>query len=176
MTDLALHNLFFALWPDETVRTGLAGVQQGCSGSDGRMHHALDLHMTLVFLGRVSSEQFACVRSVAASITVEPFSLEFTRTGYWKRPRILWCGPERVPDLLQCLVNDLHRGLTQCGFEPEQRTYKPHVTLARKAGSVPEQLLDEPIVWRPEGFVLAGSNSGAKPPRYHILDRWGLRA
>jgi len=170
-----MHNLFFALWPDETVRSSLVRVQQSCSGSDGRMHHPEDLHMTLVFLGGVLSEQIPCVRDVANSLAAEPFSLELVRTGFWKRPRILWCGPERTPEPLQQLVHELQIGLTRCGFEPEKRTYKPHVTLARKASATPTQLLHEPIIWQPREFVLAGSHSGPKPPRYRILDRWDFR-
>ncbi len=140
------------------------------------MHHPQDLHMTLVFLGRVLLEQFPCVRDVAAAIAAEQFRLEINQIDYWKRPRILWCGPDRTPDPLQQLVHDLQQGLTQCSFEPEQRIYKPHITLARKARPAPAQLLDESIVWQPREFVLAGSHSGPKPPRYHILDRWKFRS
>ena len=157
------------------MQAGLSRVQQNCSESDGRMHHPGDLHMTLVFLGRVPPEQLPCVRSVAASIVAEPFNLELSEINYWKRPRIIWCGSDRTPDPLQQLVHDLQRGLTQCGFEPEKRTYKPHVTLARKVRPTSAQLLDEPIVWRPREFVLAGSHSGPKPPRYQVLERWDFR-
>ncbi len=175
MSDHSLHNLFFALWPDAGVRANLLRLQQGCPASDGRLHHPQDLHLTLVFLGRVLSEQLSCVRQVAAAIVAEPFRLELNQIDYWKRPRILWCGPDRTPEPLQCLVHDLQQGLAQCGFEPEKRTYKPHVTLARKARPTSVQRLDESVVWQPREFVLAGSHSGSKPPRYHILDRWEFR-
>jgi len=175
LSDHSLHNLFFALWPDARVRAGLAEVQNGQSEYDGRMHHPQDLHMTLVFLGRVRSEQFACVREVAASIATEQFRLELNQIDYWKRPRILWCGPDLTPEPLRKLVHDLEQGLVHCGFEPEQRTYKPHVTLVRKARHSLAQPLIEPIVWQPREFVLAGSHSGPKPPRYRLLDRWEFR-
>ncbi len=130
--------------------------------------------MTLVFLGRVLSEQLPCVQDVANSILTESFSLELTKIDYWKRPRILWCGSDQTPEPLHKLVNDLQRGLLRCGFEPENRTYKPHVTLARKARPASVQQLQVPVVWQPKEFVLAGSHSGPKPPRYRILNRWSV--
>ncbi len=175
MSDHSLHNLFFALWPDAEVRAGLLEVQSGQPESGGRMHHPQDLHMTLVFLGRVLSEQFPGVREVAATIAAEQFRLELNQIDYWKRPRILWCGPDRAPESLRELVHDLQQGLVQCGFKPEQHTYKPHVTLARKARPAPAQSLVKPIIWQPREFVLAGSHSGPKPPRYRVLDSWEFR-
>jgi RNA 2',3'-cyclic 3'-phosphodiesterase len=138
------------------------------------MQHPDDLHMTLVFLGKVSPEQFPCIRKAAASLVAKPFTLELTKTGCWKSPKILWCGSELTPEPLECLVHNLQEGLAGCGFEPEKRVYKPHVTLARKAKSLPRQGLDHTIIWRPREFVLAGSHSGVKPPRYRILDRWTI--
>ncbi len=175
MSDHSLHNLFFALWPDAGVRAGLSQVQNAQPGSGGRMHHPQDLHLTLVFLGQVLSEQLPCVLEVATAITAEQFRLELNQVDYWKRPRILWCGPDQTPEPLRKLVHDLQQGLAHCGFEPEQRTYKPHVTLARKARPAPAQPLNEPIVWQPREFVLAGSHYGPKPPRYRVLDRWEFR-
>jgi RNA 2',3'-cyclic 3'-phosphodiesterase len=169
-----LQNLFFALWPDAQVRTELSRVQRSISDNSGRVHHPDDLHMTLVFLGRVDSDRFACIRRVAAGIAIQPFTLELTQVDYWRRPRILWCGPDVIPGSLQQLVDDLRRGLLGCGFEPENRIYKPHVTLVRKARGAQAQRLEQPVVWRPREFVLAGSHSGPVTQRYLVLHRWEL--
>ncbi len=172
MAEIKFNNLFFALWPDQTVRTGLVHLQHGLSGHDGRWHHPDDLHMTLVFLGKVAPERLECVHRVAGKIAAQPFSIELNRLGYWKRPRILWCSPDHTPHPLIRLVHELQLGLSGCGFRPEQRDYRPHVTLARKAGRVDAGLLDVPVIWRPSEFVLAGSHSGTELPRYRILARW----
>lgn len=174
MSELKLHNHFFALWPDQTIRDELVGVQKSMSGRDGRIHHPEDLHLTLVFLGKVVPERLECVKEAANSITARPFTLELTKIDYWRRPRILWCGPDQTPDPLLQLVGDLQQRLLDCGFKPEKRIYQPHITLARRARFVSMTALDSRIVWRPTEFVLAGSHSGAKPPRYHVLERWRI--
>jgi len=174
LTESKLNNLFFALWPDESVRAEIVRIQHSAPAQNGRLHHPDDLHLTLVFLGRVAPERLECVKQVAASIAAEPFSFELIRTGYWKRPRILWCSPEQTPASLSQLVHDLQQGAVSCGFQPEQRTYKPHVTLARKASHADNYLLESGIIWRPKEFVLAGSHSGSDAPRYRIIDRWSI--
>lgn len=152
----------------------LVRLQRAVSGCSGRMQHPDDLHMTLVFLGRITPEQMACARQVADDIAADPFVLELDRTGYWKRPRIHWCAPKRTPEPLSRLVRTLQSGLTACGLQPEDREYRPHVTLARKAESVDNVALDASIIWQPREFVLAGSPPGDKLPRYRILDKWGI--
>ncbi len=174
MAELKLHNLFFALWPDPAVRAELVHLQQTVSGQAGMVQHQDDLHVTLVFLGKVAPEMLECVRQAADGISVEPFALELTRTGYWKRPRILWCGPDQIPGPLNRLVLDLQQALTTCGFSPDKRDYRPHVTLVRKAVSVDAKALDATIVWRPHEFVLAGSHYDADRPRYRIMERWSI--
>lgn len=139
------------------------------------MHHQDDLHLTLVFLGRVSPEQMPCIRQVAATVVAQPFTLELTKIDYWSSSKTLWCGPEHTSELLEYLVHDLQQGLIDCGLEPERRVYQPHVTLARKASPSPRQHLERTIIWSPREFVLAGSYSGGKPPRYRILDRWAIQ-
>ena len=122
----------------------------------------------------VTPEQLFCVAEVADSVVSEPFSIEIEQVGYWKRPRILWCGPVQTSPSLQSLVRDLQQGLIKCGFEPEKRTYSPHVTMARKAGPVVNHLLEYPLSWQPTEFVLASSRHGGVPPRYQIIGRWPL--
>ena len=174
MSELKFNSLFFALWPDQEVRSELTRVQQKVCGQNGRLHHPQDLHMTLVFLGRVTPEQLSCVRQVGDAVVAELFTLELERTGFWKRPRILWCGPKDTPQQLAQLVQNLQQGLCACGFQPEQRTFRPHVTLARKVKQADADCLDESLLWTPRSFVLAGSHSGSELPRYRILNQWEL--
>jgi RNA 2',3'-cyclic 3'-phosphodiesterase len=175
LSEVKFNNLFFALWPDQEVRSELTRLQQDVCGKNGRLHHPQDLHMTLVFLGRVTPEQLPCVRQAADAVVVNPFTLGLDRTGYWKRPRILWCGPDEIPEQLSQLVLDLQQSLTTCGFKPEKRIYSPHVTLARKASSIEHSELLNPVVWQANEFVLAGSHSGYELPRYTVLDSWYIK-
>ncbi|MBL3598400.1 MAG: RNA 2',3'-cyclic phosphodiesterase [gamma proteobacterium endosymbiont of Lamellibrachia anaximandri] len=174
---MADRRLFFGLWPERKVRDRLVRVGRQFGEAGGRQHHPDDLHMTLVFLGKVTEQQLPCVKSVADAVDVERFSLVLNRMGYWPRPRILWCGPEKAPDVLNDLVAELKQGLQSCGFEAEQRTYKPHVTLLRKMRGGESGLLEPSIEWEAREFVLASSGNGPDTPsRYRIIGRWSMGA
>ena len=149
-------------------------IKQALPEHGGRLHHPEDIHMTLVFLGAVEPERLACVERAAEAIQAGPFNLQLDQIGHWPRPRILWLGSPEAPEPLSTLVGDLQAGLADCGFKPERRPYKPHVTLARKARRVSPVTLEKPLQWRVREFVLAGSSLGDKPPRYQILKRWKL--
>ena len=64
--------LFFALWPDETTRSGLAKAARQWTR---RPVPADNLHMTLQFLGACDAEQEACYIEAASTIQAEAFEL-----------------------------------------------------------------------------------------------------
>ena len=162
------------MWPDPKVRRQLEEVARQLPPHQGRLGHPLDWHATLVFLGQVADDALPCVERVAAGISSEEFRMRIDQLGYWRRPRILWCGPSGTPETLRQLVFDLQQGLRECGFRPESRPYAPHITLVRKARPIVEPALQKPVHWEVREFVLAGSHAAAKPPRYQVLKRWRL--
>ena len=172
MAEPGIQKLFFALWPDQTVRERLLRIGRELPSHGGRTPHPADLHLTLVFLGPVTAEQYPCVVQAAGAVKGMPFELTIDRVGYWSRPRILWCAPAETPEPLQTLVANLQRELLHCGFKPEKRSYSPHVTLARKSLPVEARLLSEPLQWSAREFVLVASEPGGDPPRYRILEHW----
>ncbi|MES9943091.1 MAG: RNA 2',3'-cyclic phosphodiesterase [Candidatus Thiodiazotropha sp. 6PLUC2] len=170
------QRLFFALWPSAEVRDQLHQCLEQGPSVKGRPHHPADLHMTLVFLGQVRAERITCIREAADSMDVQSFSLQIDHSGYWPRPKIVWAAPETTPHPLTRLVDDLKHRLTSCGFEPEQRPYRPHVTLYRKVPHHQPWRLQSAIQWDVNEFVLATSNNpGSNQNRYQILDRWPLQ-
>ena len=174
MAEPAAQRLFFGLWPDQRTRRALARVAAQSSAHRGRAQHPEDLHITLVFLGQVTAEQQPCVIDAGDRLKGRPFQLSIDRLAYWKRPRILWCGPSFAPAALLELVSGLQSHLRACGFEPEKRAYSPHVTLLRKASPVADCALPEPLSWAVDELVLAASHSGVKAPRYRVLKKWSL--
>ena len=168
------QRLFFALWPDNPLRDRLLGVRGDIEGFRGRAVHHDDLHVTLVFLGKVEADEYGCVLEVAEGIRGAPFELLIDRVGYWKKPRILWCGASHRPDPLMQLFEDLRDGLAGCGFPPEKRAYAPHITLARKSAPVDGYRLDRPLRLRASEFVLVSSDNTVPSPRYRVLKKWPL--
>lgn len=166
--------MFFALWPDEETRQALVRVQRQLAAAGGRPTHALDLHITLAFLGQVAGDRLDCVYAAADRVRAPPVSFTLTRQGMWPGPRVAWVAPAIVPAALTALVDQLWEGLTGCGFTPEARAYRPHVTLLRKAPRQPATELAEPISWSAQAFVLAQSEAGAAKPSYAIRRSWPL--
>jgi 2'-5' RNA ligase len=174
LTEQGTQKLYFALWPDHATRAALQRIGRSLPSHGGRPTHPEDLHLTLVFLGQVEAERFDCVLRAADAVRVKPFELTIDRTGYWRRPKILWCGPPETPRALDQLVAELQGELQKCGFQPEDRPYSPHVTLARKSRPVEPIQLEEPLEWRVHEFTLVASLPVFKPPRYKVLRRWDL--
>lgn len=171
---MADARLFLGLWPNAQVRRALLDARAELPELTGRPTHADDLHITLVFLGKISGAKRPCVEAVCERIGAEPFDLVLDRLGHWRRPGILWCGPKDTPATLAGLVEQLQSGLQACGFEPEPRPYAPHVTLARKISALASGDLDTPVHWPVRDFVLVQSIGGGRGPKYRVLRRWKL--
>ncbi len=156
------------------MRQGLLQVRDSPGVSDGRPNHPEDLHITLVFLGPVAPDQYDCVLETADRTSTPTFSIRIDRVGYWKRPHILWCGPSEIPLELNRLVSGLQRGLSGCGFTPEKRPYRPHVTLTRKSRPVAAHALPRSLEWQVDSFVLMETVPGGPSPHYRIRKKWPL--
>jgi len=167
------QRLFFALWPDEGVRDALVALTRGALRRGRAVAHE-NLHITLVFLGAVSPQGRDCAEAAAGGVVGAPFTLTLDRLGSFRRAQILWSAPSEVPSALYDLVGALNRGLMRCGFEPDARAYRAHVTLARKVrGRVP-QTTHEPVAWHVDWFHLIESHTRSDGARYRVLRSWPL--
>jgi 2'-5' RNA ligase len=95
-----------------------------------------NLHLTLRFLGEADEQTLSALSETVASVVREcqPFELEFRGIGFFpsaKRPRILWIGINKPPEVLLELQRELEAATTRHGFEPERRDFSPHLTVAR---------------------------------------------
>ncbi|MFN2309995.1 MAG: RNA 2',3'-cyclic phosphodiesterase [Gammaproteobacteria bacterium] len=170
------RRLFFALWPDAAARRALAGLLDGEAPQTGRRVPEDNLHLTLAFVGNVTTAQRTCMEAAAATVEAAPFTVSLERLGYWPRPRVVWAGATATPAALTELVARLNARLSGCGYEPERRPYQAHVTLSRKAQAAPRRRAIAPIVWPAEDFCLVESASGDAGSIYRVLARWPLRS
>jgi len=157
LAEPAAQRLFVGLGPEPRTRRALAQGAAHSPAHSGRVQHPGDLHVTLVFLGQVTAQQQPCVIDAADQIAAPRFELSIDRLAYWKRPRILCCGPSVAPAVLLDLVSRLQQRLGACGFEAEKRTYSPHVTLARKARRGLQVTDIAPLHWSIRDFCLVAS-------------------
>ena len=167
--------LFFALRPNTQVRERMVALQKGLlSGTKIRAVSAENLHMTLVFVGKVADQQIPDLSQCADKIQINPFEMLLDRCGHWRRPQICWLGCQPGIGPLERLVDDLKARLNDCLELKLDERFVPHVTLARKIRlALPERQF-EPIPWFVNDFHLMESVSGAKGVSYRSLAKWPL--
>jgi RNA 2',3'-cyclic 3'-phosphodiesterase len=169
-----MARLFFALWPNEEVRKALAKVSDQFKDENLRLVKNSNLHITLAFLGEVSEQDQLKLIEKAKSIKSNSFSLTLDSIGRWKKPGILWIGPKKIPEPLKDLVKQLQTVIKQQGLDIDDRPYKPHVTIARKAKqfTVPKEKIHIP--WSVTSFALVVSKSSDTGVEYNVLQKWNL--
>ena len=132
-----MTRLFFALWPDEDTRSRLSMVIDSWPVA-GRRVPGGNLHCTVAFLGSVSAETQVAVGAAAADIDLPAFELTLRIAGFWARPKIAWLGTEQTPPAMQALVEALAVVAGSCRIRLDQRAFKPHITVFRKARRSPK--------------------------------------
>jgi 2'-5' RNA ligase len=94
------------------------------------------IHLTLKFFGNIEEEQVTHISSVmeAAAAQRTSFALSIEGLGAFpssRNPRVIWLGLQGWEENLLPLQRDLEARLEAIGFPPEERSYRPHLTLGR---------------------------------------------
>lgn len=90
-------------------------------------------HITLQFLGNTSQAQYECVIARLRDMRAAPVPIELEEFGFFDRAGIFLVGVAPTTELL-ALQQQVTAATTPCGFTPEDRPYRPHITLARSKG------------------------------------------
>lgn len=135
---MAKLRLFVALELPEEMRTELNKVQDQIRGSlavQPRWVVPESMHLTLKFLGGVEEEVVDAITAALdrASGVASEFTLRLGQAGTFggRRPRVVWVGLQGQLDRLGALQQAVEAELSPLGFPAEDRTYQPHLTLAR---------------------------------------------
>lgn len=172
------RRLFFALWPSKQTRDSIRKTLNSTPGtcSSGRKMLPDNYHITLHFIGNVSDKTMNCLHRAASRVTGKPFDLRLDQFGIFRKPKLLWIGPEQVPDALNDLHLALGKAFQRCGYTDESRSYIPHVTLMRRITSngLPES--PDPIEWHAAEFVLVESTLTPEGTSYEVLQHYPLTA
>jgi len=97
------------------------------------------IHLTLKFLGNVTPETIDLIKPVLADIGSHTavFCLQAAGCGAFpnvKQPRVIWAGMRGESEPLTRLQREVDLAMTGFGFQPEDRPFKPHLTLGRVRG------------------------------------------
>jgi 2'-5' RNA ligase len=138
--------LFVALEIPSTVRKNLADLVNSLRAVSlqTRWVRPENLHVTLKFIGEVPETQLASIRTALAQVRSDrPVTLDFGGLGFFpneRHPRVFWAGIEASPNL-KTLAADIEKATGTLSIAREQRTFSPHLTLARfEPPRLPDQL------------------------------------
>ena len=130
--------LFVAVDPPEPVRSALARLIERGKGlaPDARWVRAEAMHLTLAFLGNMPDEIVPRIEAALGQVTPRHAALDLAAGpvgsfGTKARPRVLWAGLVGALEELAALQLDVEAALEPLGYQPEERPFRPHLTLAR---------------------------------------------
>lgn len=168
------RRVFFGCFPPAELAHRIRSVGAALL-SDGRPVPEEAIHLTLAFLGNVSESEIRRLITGAGQIDLAGGELRLDSCGYFRKPGIVWLGPESIPGFL----SQLHEGVTQLSGQTAtgsiRRVWRPHVSVARNAEEPDTAIQVEPMVWAINSFELVESHPGAQGSVYRSLGRWPLR-
>jgi 2'-5' RNA ligase len=180
-SDAIVERLFIAVPLTEEARGRIAA---GLPPLPGRLVPPQNWHFTLRFLGNTDApSRDALVATLRATQLGKRFSIRFDGLGAFpraKRARIIWLGVTDGAQQLISLAEAAESAARRSSFPPEERPFKPHLTLARvePPRAVSDILSSQPplAVTMPVTEVsLVRSSLGAGPARYDIVEKFSLR-
>lgn len=128
-----MSRYFLALPLPEPVRERLAAARPP-ELPGIRLVRADLMHVTLHFLGELEPHDLHAAKRALQDVPAPPGSFHISGVGAFpedRPPRVIWAGIEENPPLQQ-LYEQLGETLNQAiDFQPEERPFHPHVTLAR---------------------------------------------
>ncbi len=128
-------------------------------------------HITLPYIGEFEEGRIADLQERVRHIQVEPFRLGFDRLEFWTRPKVACLVAATVPTELENIVASLNSVLQEVGVMPENRTYRPHITVVRNARAFPTERLAQRATTEWSGFELMESQSGPGGVSYVPLNQ-----
>ncbi|MGE0774397.1 MAG: RNA 2',3'-cyclic phosphodiesterase [Sphingomonadaceae bacterium] len=176
-----MHRLFAALKPPPAMRDSLLALMGGIAHA--RWQAADQLHLTLRFIGEVDRHQAEDIAAALGSVRHPPFTLALDGIGQFDRKGrrdALWIGVT-PQDPLKLLHNKIDRALQHVGIAPDNRTFLPHITIARfgrqsgDVGGFMETVAVPPVSCPITEFCLYESSLGSAGAVYDIIARYPLR-
>ena len=169
---MSTKRIFFALWPSDRQRDQLRNtITPVTKLVEGDAVYRGDWHVTLAFVGDFKESLIPALHHAANLIEVEPFRLRFDRAEFWPRPKVGVLLAPTVPPELKHLQLSLEILLSKIGIEPESRTYRPHITIARRARPFETQRLAQPAVIEWSNFELIESVRTSRGTEYTPINQ-----
>ncbi|SPF40319.1 2'-5' RNA ligase [Syntrophobacter sp. SbD1] len=141
---------FIAIDLSDAARRQIEELTQALRKSDAQVGWVrIDgIHLTLKFLGNVVPELIEEIKPVLARLASQtgPIHIEPAGCGAFptiKAPRVIWVGLRGQIRPLAELAQRVEAEMAPLGFKPEDRPFKPHLTLGRVRGRARLQPLQQ---------------------------------
>jgi RNA 2',3'-cyclic 3'-phosphodiesterase len=187
-----LHRCFYAVRFEPPTTAYLGSIIAGLDahGADVAWVREANLHLTLRFLGEITDEQLE--RAVAAADDVPRGTMLLSAHGLGAFPglrnaRVVWAGVAAASMVersrLDALQAHTERWARVLGVPPENRRYRPHITLGRvrRPGDKLRELIDDVTTRecqsppsRISELLLLRSTLSSRGSYYEEIARWSL--
>ena len=184
--------LFVALEIPEPVRREVA---RRMAGLRDRLPRAKwvdpeNIHLTLLFLGETPEDRIPILSAKLRDAFAKhpPLSVRLSGGGTFppKRPaRVAWIGLEAPEELAEVQSDAVAAAVEAVGFEPEERPFRPHVTLARCEPNWPRDAVDKFVATFPgeigppftvDRGVLMQSKLSPRGAKYSVVEAFPMEA
>lgn len=161
-------------------------TRKAAQASDGRPVPAGNLHITLAFLGSVPERRLPQLDGIARRAAVlcgaaglppadEPrIELAFEHLEHWRPAHLLCAVPPEPPVRMAALARRLQMLLTEGGFAPDLKPFRPHVTVVRKVSRPGAAGKMQPVVWRFTELALLESRTLPEGALYSVVESYSL--
>jgi 2'-5' RNA ligase len=177
------HRLFIAIPVPEDVRTAVAALIDEVRGGEIarsriRWVRTDGLHLTVRFLGPTAADRIPALTAAIDGCAERQatFGVRLAGAGGFPnpvRPRALWLGITEGFDALADLVAGFGPPLAALGWPPDERPYRPHLTLARTDGAPDGPATVDRLA---AAAALMESHTGRGPARYETVHAAALAA
>jgi 2'-5' RNA ligase len=175
--------LFFALQPTQEQSAELVELAVPLVTRLGAQRApAENLPATLCFMGAVAEERLDALLAAAATVRGNSATLRFNQIEFWPKPRVI-CATA-TEDAASASARELSTRLAsaavESGFAPDLKSFRGHVTLARKVPAARAAecewpcVLPAPIEVQCNRFVLMRSDKGESGSSYSVVAEWPL--
>ena len=119
----------------DSLEQVISKLKEQLPGTLVRWVEADKIHLTLKFLGDVSSKNLDIVKKIVASEAAKRQTMEIGIGGIGAfpktlHPRVVWIGVE-APSELDDLRRGIEDGVARLGYERDKYAFTPHLTLGR---------------------------------------------
>ena len=182
------QRVFIAFPVPEKVRQALKKAQEFLVQQNPKAHviwtdPAL-FHLTLAFIGEVTTEQLSTIEQTLAETarSYHSFSYWLDRADAFPNkahPSVLVVRTKEESHVGRSLVRSLHEKLNRAKLLSEYRPWKPHITIGRNKGDAPIQGLQtvriDQVVWPVTQIDLIESTLTKSGPVYTTLNTFDLQ-